>query len=142
MRKLIVPAVFFSVFLIHCDKGTGPQPPQCGPISDPSKQIEIISPVENEQITIGQTVKIKWKVDTRLGKVNIKILSEDGFFMEDILSTMLIPSGEDVVCMDTSWDAGRISENKAIEKDTTILLMVHKYGEESVNDFIPIRLKK
>ncbi len=141
MRRLIVPAVFFSVFLIHCDKSTEPQPPQCGPISDPSKQIEIVSPVENEQFTIGQTVNIKWKVDSRLGKVNLQILAEDGLESEDILSTMLVPSGGDVVCMDTSWEAGRTSKG-TIDKDTTIHLMIYKYGDGSVNDLITIRLKK
>lgn len=141
MKRFFILAGFFSLFLLMCDDSTNPQP-GCSPISDPSKQIEIVYPTANEQLTVGKTINIQWKVKAGLGKVNLKLLDEDGILDEDILSTMLIPSGQDVICMDTNWVVGRISNIKSIEKDTTILLMVHKYGDESTNDFIPIRLKK
>lgn len=141
MRQLIIPIIAFSLFLMHCDKTTEPQPPQCGPISDPSKQIEIVSPTANEELKIGETINIQWKAKPGLGSVGLRFENNIGAYKNIIDNSLLIPDGQDVACMNFDWVVGKFG-NTMIDKDTVIYLVVYNYNDQRENDRVQVTLKK
>ena len=140
MRQLIIPIILFSLFLMHCDNSTEPQPPQCGPISDPSKQIEIVSPTANEELKIGETINIQWKTKPGLGSVGLRL--EIGPESKNIFDKSIkVPEGQDAVCMDTAWVAGKIG-NTMIDQDIDAFLVVYNYNSPRENDRVLVKLRK
>jgi hypothetical protein len=52
-----------------------------------------------------------------------------------------VPEGQDAVCMDTAWVAGKIG-NTMIDQDTDAFLMVYNYNNQKENDRVLVKLKK
>jgi hypothetical protein len=143
MRYLIIPIFVFSFFLMHCDSTTEPQPPKCDPISDPSKQIEIVYPTANEILKIGETINIQWKARPGLGSVGLSL--EIGPERKNIFDkSILVPDGQDAVCMDTAWIAGKVIDknNPMIDQDIDAFLVVYNYNSPRENDRVLVKLRK
>ncbi len=142
MKQLIILTVFFSFFLIFCDKNTNPQQ-ECGPFSDPTSELEIIYPSPNDQFTAGEIINIQWKINSRrISKVNLSVSVNNGLKFYDILSTMLVPDDHEIECMNVNWEIGKMNDNsQIIVKDTTLLLMISDYDGET-SEIVQLKVKK
>lgn len=143
MNKLSVLFCSISMLFLVCDDSTNPES-KCEPFSDPTSQIEIVYPSEGEALSLGEKINIQWKADPGLGKVDLKLSIDGGLTFDDIFGKSTnVPDGQDVVCMNADWEVGKIRVNTlSINKDTTAILMIHKYGELDVADFVEFKLKK
>lgn len=143
MKYLAIFLSLFSLLLVVCgDSGT--KSTECGPMSDDSKLIEIFNPTNGTVLTAGESIDIKWKVKSTIGKVDVKISFDDGLEFKDIFDNSIsVPtSDQNVICMDATWKAGEPRGTQKITQTSTVLLMVQKYGDGSVNDIVEITIKK
>lgn len=143
MRPITITIIVFSLFLMYCDKSTEPQAPECGPFSDPARELEILYPSTDDQFTAGETVNIQWKVNSqKISKVNLSVSINNGFTFDDILTTMMVPDDNEIECMNANWEIGKLNDNsQIIVKDTTLLLMISDYDGETF-ETVMVKIKK
>ncbi len=143
MRLLTLPIIVFSLFMMYCDKGTEPEAPKCGPLSDPASELEILYPSGDDQFKAGETINIQWKVNSRkISKVNLSVSVDDGYTLNDILTTMLVPDNNEIECMNAYWEIGKLNDNsQIIDKDTTLLLIISDYDGDA-SETVVVKVKK
>ncbi|MCX7727500.1 MAG: hypothetical protein N2053_11715, partial [Chitinispirillaceae bacterium] len=102
--SLLIEILFLGYFFIHCDNQSDIE--ECGAISDLSKAIELIYPRGGESFTIGNSVKVRWKVRRNIVEMVMLQVSTSGINgpWRNILGRgMVVPDTAEIVCMDTIW---------------------------------------
>ena len=109
------------------------------PTSDPNDEILITSPVGGESITIGDTLRIKWKLQgkglTEVNAVNIELSPDSGKTWVGLLKKSV--SIDDPLWGNYPWavlnEVLRLGVTYSLENNSKILLKVMQYSTADTN---------
>jgi hypothetical protein len=126
--------VIVVCMLVFCDGTTKSE--DCSTLSDPKAGIELIYPKGGENLTFGNTVSVKWKVDPLIVPsivVQVSTVGSNGPF-RNLFNKSITVQSDEVSCMDTLWTIGSEVEASSLNwpsTGATVYLRVAKYNAES-----------
>ncbi|HLV33123.1 MAG TPA: hypothetical protein VKY57_16265 [Chitinispirillaceae bacterium] len=131
MRKYLIICLFL---FLGCVNGPEEEKRECTPLSDPDEAVEIMSPKTGDKFTVGDTVRLSFKVNTDLATLGI---SAQVKFNKNVFLRIDLPD-QSLVCVDTVWVIGEEWDDIEYSKSDTVTLIIGKYGEASIwGDSIP-----
>ena len=133
-KKFILAVPLFAV-LIACNPTDEGSTSDCTPAN--GAFIELTTDISGKTYTVGQTVKLEWKIDRNQIKQNtsvqIEVSIDNGISWTAMTSPSVeVPSGDQYQCMSYDWVIGSEGEAVAYESvNQNCLLWIHEYSNSS-----------
>lgn len=129
MRKYLIICLFL---FLGCVNGPEEEKRECTPLSDPDEAVEIMSPKTGDKFTVGDTVRLSFKVNTDLAA----LVSAKVKFNKNVFLRIDLPD-QSFVCVDTVWVIGEEWDNIDYSKSDTVTLVIREYNDGSLSDSVP-----
>jgi hypothetical protein len=128
--------LFFCIavlWAVNCDNPSGNG--ECTPFDDDETFIELISPSGGEVFDVGDIVPVSWKVNPDVVPQVILQVStggDAGPWRNVFDKGIGVPTGGDVVCMDTVWRIGSEDQEVSYGSSGTVTFRVGWYDEPAL----------